>query len=310
MQRRILALIVLVVAVVAFSTAFYELNKPTPPQKTKGITILASFYPLYDFAKNVAEDRANVSILVPETLDVHEFDPTPSDVQRVATADVLIINGAGLEPWEPRLVSAVNKANLIVIDTSVGINLIPVSSEFQHGNQTIDPHIWLDPLNAKIQVANIAKGLEKADPTNADYYASNAAAYEAKLDALNAEIAANTTNTKTRIFITFHEAFAYFARQYNLTQVPIQGPFEEEPTPTDIQNVVNAINQYHLRYVGYESLENPAISQAIGGQTNATLILMNPIEGLTAADKAAGRDYIALMRLSTQNIVKALNNVG
>jgi zinc transport system substrate-binding protein len=119
-----------------------------------------------------------------------------------------------------------------------------------------------------------------------------------------------TTNVKTRYFVTFHEAFAYFAKEYNLTQIPIAGPFQEEPTANDIQNVINAINQYHLLYVGYESLENPAVSDSISKQTNATLILMNPIEGLTAEDKAAGKDFLILMQENLSNIALALNNIG
>jgi zinc transport system substrate-binding protein len=115
---------------------------------------------------------------------------------------------------------------------------------------------------------------------------------------------------KTIYFVTFHEAFAYFAREYNLTQIPIAGPFEEEPTPGDIQKVIDAIHQHQLHYVGYESLENNAISQAISSETNATLILMNPIEGLTEQDQVAGKTYLTLMQEDMANILLALNNVG
>ena len=127
---------------------------------------------------------------------------------------------------------------------------------------------------------------------------------------MNTEAINATTNTATNTFVTFHEAFAYFAKQYNVTQLSILGPFEEEPTPTDIQNVITAINQNHLKYVGYESLENPAISQSISTQTNATLINMNPIEGLTAQEKANGDNYISLMKQDIANIHLALSTVG
>ncbi|MGD0802944.1 MAG: zinc ABC transporter substrate-binding protein [Candidatus Bathyarchaeia archaeon] len=298
------------VAIVAIAISAYALTSAEQPQpKERGLTILTTFYPLYDFASNVAGNRANVSILVPETVDVHNFEPTPSDIEKVATADILIINGAGLEPWVPRLLAAIDRPSLIVVDTSQGINLLPVPPEFQRQGQTIDPHIWLDPTRARQQVENIATALMGADPGNAAYYRSNADTYEAKLDALDAQILSEVSTTKTKYFVTFHEAFAYFASRYNLTQIPIQGPFQEEPTPSDIQGVVSAIKQYHLRYVGYESLENTAIPQAISGQTNATLILMNPIEGLTPTDLVTGKDYIALMRDDANNITVALNNV-
>jgi len=309
-MRLRVAAAVSVVVIVAFAISAYALISAEQPQPQKrGLTVLATFYPLYDFASNVAGDRANVSILVPGTVDIHSFEPTPSDIEKVATADVLIINGAGLEPWVPRLLAAIDRPNLRVVDTSQGVNLLPVPPEFQRQGRTIDPHIWLDPTRTRQQVENIAEALMGADPANAAYFRSNANTYEAKLDALDAEIKGEIGAAKTVYFVTFHEAFAYFASRYNLTQIPIQGPFQEEPTPSDIQSVVSAIKQYNLRYVGYESLENQAIPEAISRQTNATLIPMDPIEGLTPADLAAGRDYIALMLENAQNITVALNNV-
>jgi len=310
-MRPKMAAVVAVVVIAAVAISAYALLQNNQPQpQTKSLNILATFYPLYDFTSNVAGNRASVSILVPETVDVHAFEPTPSDINKAVSADVIIYNGAGLEPWMPSLLAAVNKPTLKAVDTSQGIDLLPVAAEFQRQGRTIDPHLWLDPTQAKKQVENIAQALMQADPENAAYYRSNADAYEAKLNALDAQIAGEVRAPKTRVFVTFHEAFAYFARRYNLTQIPTQGPFQEEPTPSDIQNVVSTIKQYKLHYVGYESLENPAIPQAVSSQTNATLILMDPIEGLTPADLAAGKDYIALMRDDAQNIAVALNNVG
>jgi zinc transport system substrate-binding protein len=286
----------------------YLSNRLRPSSST--LKVLATFYPLYDFAQNVGGNKTDVSILVPETVDVHDFEPTPSSVAEVAGADVLIYNGAGLEPWISQIVSASENTKLIQVDTSHGIQLLQVSPEFQRNNQTFDPHIWLDPVLAKQQVNNILQGLIRADSADSQYFTQNAEAYKVKLDTLNSEAVNATTNVATRYFVTFHEAFAYFAKRYDLTQIPIAGPFQEEPTPSDIQNVIDATRQYHLLYVGYESLENPAISQSISRDTNATLILMNPIEGLTAQQKAAGKDYISLMQEDIANIGLALSHIG
>jgi zinc transport system substrate-binding protein len=305
------AIAVLVAVLIAGTvTGIYLLNRPAGNSSNSQLKVLATFYPLYDFAQNVGGDKVNVSILVPETVDVHEFEPTPSSIEEVASADVIVYNGAGLEPWIQQVISAAGNAKLVQVDSSQGIQLLPVPSEFQKNNQTVDPHIWLNPLNAKQQVNNILQGLIKADPADTQYFTQNAQAYEAKLDTLNVLAINATSNTATKYFITFHEAFAYFAQQYNVTQIPIAGPFEEEPTPSDIQNVITANHQYHLLYVGYESLENPAISQSISSQTNAALINMNPIEGLTADQKTAGDNYITLMQQDINNIHLALTHVG
>ncbi len=273
------------------------------------VKVLATFYPVYDFAANVGGNRISLSLLVPKTVDVHEFEPTPQSIQAVANANVLIFSGAGLEPWIPQITAAAGNPGLVLVDSSQGIPLLPVPSQFQKGNRTVDPHIWLDPQLAKQQVTNILNGLIKADPNDQEYFASNAEKYIAKLDALNSEISDVAAHAKTRYFVTFHEAFAYFAKRYNLTQIPISGPFEEEPTPGEISNVVAAINGHHLCYVGYESLENPSISQSIAGQTHATLILMDPIEGLSQSDQAAGKDYLTKMQDNLGSFKLALNSV-
>ena len=302
----------IIIIATAIAAGLYYTNQSAPSGNSK-LNVIATFYPLYDFAQNVGGDKINASILVPETVDVHDFEPTPSDIQSIATADMLIYNGADLEQtWLSSAVAASGNTNLVLVDTSQNITLIPVAQQFQSGNRTVDSHIWLDPVLVKQQINNILQGLIKADPADSQYFTQNAQAYNAKLDTLNSQILAITTspNVKTRYFVTFHEAFAYFAQQYNLTQIPISGPFQEEPTPNDIQNVINAIQQHHLLYVGYESLENPAIPQSISSQTNATLIHMDPIEGLTIEEKAAGKDYISLMQDTVSNIELALDNVG
>jgi zinc transport system substrate-binding protein len=305
----LLAVTLIIIVAVAATAGVYILTQQSTPQTDTKLNVIATFYPLADFAQNVGGDKVTVSILVPETVDVHDFEPTPSSISAVSTADVLIYNGVGLEPWIANIVTASDNPDLIQVDTSQGITLMPVMQQFQNNDMTYDPHIWLNPVDAQQQVRNILKGLIQVDPANSEYFTQNANTYIAKLDALNQQAINATSNTATSRFVTFHEAFVYFANQYNITQVPILGPFEEEPSASDIQNVIDAIHQYGLRYVGYESLENPAISQSIGTQTNATLIEMNPIEGLTDEQKTAGDNYITLMQRNIENIHLALTNI-
>jgi zinc transport system substrate-binding protein len=309
-RRDVVALVGGLLIVVVAISAFYASNMGAPAASTTTgrIKVLASFYPVYDFANNVGGSRIDLLLLVPETDDVHSFEPRPSSIQNVATANVLIYSGAGLEPWIPQIVAAADNPRLIVVDSSQGIPLLPVPPRFQKDNRAFDPHIWLDPVLAKQQVMNILQGLIRADPADQGYFTSNAQAYTAKLDNLNSEILQATSNVKTRYFITFHEAFAYFAKKYNLTQIPITGPFEEEPSPSDIQTVITAIQQNHLCYVGYESLENPSVSQSVASQTHATLVLMDPIEGLSQADQAVGKTYLIKMQDNLAVFVLALNH--
>ena len=310
-KPRLVRVVVVVGVIVAVAlAAIYTAVTFKPAASSSGLTVLATFYPVYEFARAVGGDKANVSLLVPMTLDVHEFDPTPSSVQAVAQARVLVYNGAGLEPWIPSLIASADNPHLVLVDSSANLSLLPVPPEFQKGNETVDPHVWLDPVLAKQQVANILDGLIRADPADAATFTANAQAYDAKLDLLNEEALNVSANPATRYFVTFHEAFAYFAKEYNLTQIPIAGPFEEDPTPGDIQNVIDAVHTYHLCYVGYESLSNPSISSSIASYTNATLILLDPIEGLSQADQALGKTYLTKMQDDLANFALALNHVG
>jgi zinc transport system substrate-binding protein len=304
---RNLAIAAILIALVSAGTYIAVTYRPAP---RTGVTALTTFFPVYEHTRNIAGDRITVTLLVPMTLDVHSFDPTPSSIQAVATANLLIYGGAGLEPWIPAIVTAAGNAHLTLVDSSKNLSLLDVPPQFQKGGRTIDPHIWLDPIRAKQQVANILEGLIKVDPADATYFTRNAQNYSAKLDLLNSQAINLTANPKTRHFVTFHEAFAYFSIRYNLDQIPIAGPFEEDPTPSEIQGVINATKRYHLCYVGYESLSNPAIAQSIASQTNATLIRLDPIEGLSLEDQTLGKTYLIKMDELLTQLDLMLNHVG
>jgi len=275
------------------------------------LKVLTTFFPLQNWAAAVGGERANVSLLVPVGIDVHEFEPSPAAIQAISEADILILNGAGLEPWATDAVTAASNSRLVVVDCSKGINLIQVPPQFQVGGRTIDPHIWNDPVDAIVMVKNILAGFNQADPSDASYFSDNELAYDNSLQVLNQEFTdLSSSQLATRSFVTFHTAWGYLAHRYNLTQIPVFGPFQEEPTPSDIQNVVNIINQNKFCYVGYESLENPAIPQAIATETHATLIPMDPNEGLSQQQQAVGETYLTMMQMMLVMLNLALTHVG
>jgi zinc transport system substrate-binding protein len=275
-----------------------------------GLRVLATFFPVYDDAIDVLGDKGNVTLLVPFSVDVHEFEPTASSIQLVGRADVLVYNGAGLEPWISQLVQAAGNSKLVLVDSSAGLPLINVPGEYQKGNRTIDPHVWEDPVLAQMQVKNIRQGLIKADPGNAQYFTNNANALNAKFQFMDQELRTGTSNVATRTFVSFHEAFGYLAKEYNLVQVPLAGPFEEEPTPSDISKAIAAINQNHLCVCFAESLENPAPIQAVAAQTHAHVWILDPIEGLSDAQANAGVTYLVMMQQNIYTLLQALNQAN
>jgi zinc transport system substrate-binding protein len=275
-----------------------------------GLKVLATFFPVYDDAIDVLGDKGNVTLLVPFSVDVHRFEPTPGSIQLVQQADVLVYNGAGLEPWIPQIVAAAGNSRLIQVNSSEGLPLIPVPSEYQKNNRTIDPHVWNDPVLAQMQVKNILQGLIKADPGDEPYFTANADALIAKFQYMDQELRTGTANVATRTFVSFHEAFGYLAKEYNLVEVPLAGPFEEEPTPSDISKAVAAINQNHLCVCFAESLENPAPIEAVAAQTHAHVWILDPIEGLSASDANAGVTYFVMMQQNIYTLLQALNQAN
>ena len=277
---------------------------------SNGLKVLATFLPVYDDAIDVLGEKGSVTLLVPFSVDVHDFEPTPSSISLVQQADVLVYNGAGLEPWIPQLVASAGNSRLIQVNASGGLPLVPVPSEYQKHNRTIDPHVWNDPVLAQMQVKNILQGLIKADPSNAPYFTANANALIAQFQFMDQELRDGTAHVATRTFVSFHEAFGYLAKEYNLLEVPVAGPFEEEPTPSDISKAVAAINQNHLCVCFAESLENPAPIQAVAAQTHAHVWILDPIEGLSASDANAGVTYVVKMQQNIYTLLQALNQAN
>ena len=168
--------IMIVIPLSGYTLWVSEQNKETVQHVSEQHKILVSFYPIYKFTKAVGGEKVDVSVIIPSGVEPHDWEPTVQDIENLKKAKMVIINGAGLESWISKLVSA--NPDITVIDSSKNIPLL----QKDEGKNMTDPHIWLDPVLVKTQIQNIADGLIKTDPENADYYQQNANQYKAKLD--------------------------------------------------------------------------------------------------------------------------------
>ena len=184
---------------------------------TDRVLVAVSIAPLAGFARQVGGDHVQVITLVPPGASPHTYELTPAQAEQVARANMLVLNGVGLEYWADKLVDSTGNPNLIVVDTSKGIEIVEGEAEGSSGN----PHIWLDPQNAIIQVEHIRAALLRVDPAHADDYRANAKRYNAELWALDQEIANEVATWSNRQFISFHPAWVYFARRYGLEQATV-----------------------------------------------------------------------------------------
>ena len=243
------------------------------------LQVISSFYPLHEFSQKIGKEKIDAKLLVPVGVEPHDWEPTIKDVQQIQKSDLIIINGIGFENWVDKL-SEMNYQGTIV-DTSNGIikNTNKESSIQEHSDEFRDPHIWLNPVFAKIQVKNIADAFSNSDPENRQYFQENAANYISELDLLDSQIRNELIDCK-HDFIAFHDAFSYFADEYNLTQHTVLSSYvpHAEPTAQTLENVINKANQLNLKIIFTEETADPKTSQVIANEIGGKILVLSPLE--------------------------------
>ena len=269
---------------------------PVSPAATARPLVVTSFFTLWDFTRQVAGERAEVVSLVPPGVEPHDWEPSPQDVVQARKARLFVYNGAGFEQGADRLLKEIAGSGALPVNTTGGLPLADG-----------DPHVWLDPVLAQAQVDAISAGLTQADPEGRAGYGERATAYKAKLAALHADFEAGLRECARRDVVTSHAAFAYLTRRYRLNQVPVLGIApESEPSPADLARLVRFARKADVRYIFFETLVSPKLAETLAREVGAKTLVLNPIEGLTKTEAAAGKDYLALMRENLANLRTAL----
>jgi zinc transport system substrate-binding protein len=281
------------------AAACQEAPAPPPPGKP---LVVASFYPMYEFSRQVAGDRAEVVSLVPPGVEPHDWEPSPQKLVEVQNARLLVYNGAGFEPWVDKLLHDVTGKRIIVIETTRGLDLIPATAEGGAKNGG-DPHVWLDPVLAQSQVEAIRAGLAQGDPANKAAYDDQARAFRARLAALDAAFQTGLRDCEHRDIVVSHAAFAYLARRYRLTQVAVMGLApESEPSPAELAAIANLARRRKVAYIFFETLVSSRLAETLAREIGAKTLVLNPIEGLTKEEAATGKGYVDLMEANLQSL--------
>ena len=232
-----LLLLVLSVALVGCGSGTKTADQPADKKAAEPFRIVTSFYPMYVAAINITDGIDGVEVhnmTKPQTGCLHDYQLMTEDMKTLENADAFIINGAGMEDFMDKVTEQQKK--LKVINASRGIELI-------HDEEGDNPHVWLSVTDAIQQVRNIADQLKEADPAHADAYEKNAAAYIEKLTALKTEMHAALDNVPHKDIVTFHEAFPYFAKEFNFNIIGvIEREPGTEPTPTELQETIEQVN--------------------------------------------------------------------
>ena len=287
-------------------------------QSNEKLQVVASFYPMYDFAQKIGGDRVEAANLVPAGTEPHDWEPSTDDMKTISSADVLVANGAGMEHWLDDVASSADSKDLTVVTASDGINLLEAAEEDEdeaadeHGNasegSSTDPHVWLAPENAKQEMSNIRDAFVKADPDGADEYNANFDKYAAELDQLDSDYKNQLANTKSKDLVVSHQAFGYLCQAYGLNQVPIEGlEADSEPDAKTMANIIDFVKKNNVKVIFGEELVSQKTAQAIADATGAQCEVLNPIEGLTDEQLSQGEDYFSVMRSNLDELVKALS---
>ncbi|SFF48084.1 zinc transport system substrate-binding protein [Paenibacillus algorifonticola] len=312
--------------------------------EAKKLQVVTTFYPMYEFSKQVGGEYADVTALIPAGTEPHDWEPSAKDMAVLKEADVFVYNGI-VEGWAEQALDSAANEKRIVVEASSSIELAEGGEdEHAHGEEahsdadaehdhaaeheeaeheeaeheeaghehdhehSLDPHVWLSPKLAQAEVAAIQEAFAKADPAHADSYKANADAYIAKLKELDDAYKAGLAGMKRTEFVTQHAAFGYLAREYGLTQVPISGLSpDQEPSPEQMAEIVKLAKEQQIKTIFFETLVDPKIASTIASEIGAKTAVLNPLEGLTEEETADGLDYIGVMKNNLEALRLALN---
>jgi ABC-type Zn uptake system ZnuABC Zn-binding protein ZnuA len=301
-------------ALVAIATLGAAFAQSPSPEKLQVVT---SFLPIQSHTLAIVGDKADVKQLLGKDTGPHDFQLSPADVKTLSDADLLIINGAGIEEWLGELIKKSGNKNLVVVDTSKGIKLVESPEEIEIGHDHThvldrehshshgdgaNPHIWLDPVIAKKQAANIAAALQKADPSNASAYAENGKAYEAKLATLDSDYRSTLAPLPNKNLVTFHDAFPYLAARYKLNYVGAISEFpEKDPTPKQLAALVDKIRSLKVGVLFAENGYAPGLLKKIAAETGAKVSELDTLE----VGQGTATAYLDRMGANLESLRKA-----
>ncbi len=328
MYKKVALIVFLVLALaLAAAAAVHYRTEPKPIGPAK-LSVSASFYPLAYLAEQVGGDKVTVTSVIPNGLEPHDFEPTPQNVIALRSAKAFIYNGNGLDTWAERLRPELEDAGVTVVAASQAVTALSTleesiivgaeesgheeegevhEDEVHEDHGAFDPHIWLDPIRAR-QISELIRDTYIAlDPVNADYYRTRSAEVATRLGVLHDEYEKKLANCSTRNVVVSHDAFNYLAKRYNLTMQAIAGLSPDaEPSIKRLAELTDFVKKEKVSTIFFETLVSKNLANTLAKETGVVTAVLNPIEGLTADDLAANRNYETIMHDNLQALSQAL----
>lgn len=308
MQKGLLLLGTVVLSVLLTACGGQEKKEASSNEK---IQVMTTFYPMYEFTKQVVGDKGDIELLIPAGTEPHDFEPSAKDLAKISDSDVFVYNSPELETWTDNLTDTIDTKQTKIIQASKDIKLMEgteheheeahdhdTQEHEEHGHShELDPHVWLDPALAIKEVETIRDQLSKKYPDDKAAFEKNAASYIDELKKLDEEFQTAFKDAKNKTFVTQHAAFGYLANQYGLTQEAIAGISpDQEPSPSRLSELKHYVDDNQVKVIYFEENASSKVAETLSKETGVKLEVLNPLESLTDKQIKDGEDYLSVMR--------------
>ena len=317
MKRTVMLLIL---AMAAMGTVVLAGCSREVQKASSKLQVVTTLFPLYDFARIIGGERAEVTMLLPPGMEPHSFEPKPNDVIRISKAGLFIYTNPYMEPWAATIIKGIDRQQLRVVNAGQGVSFVKALAEDGHDHEGhgshgaeehadgMDPHIWLDFANAGLIVNNILAGFVAADPAHARLYQDNADKLNTRLADLDQRYRDGLSSCSTRVFLHGgHYTFGYLARRYGLEYHSLSGiSSESEPSAAKMVAMVRQIRSSGVHYLFAEELLSPRLTETLANEAGVAVLKLHGAHNLGKDDVQRGVSFFGLMELNLINLQKGL----
>ena len=287
-----------------------------------GLQVVTTLFPLYDFARTIAGDKAQVTMLLPPGVEPHTFEPKPEDMIRISHAGLFVYTSKYMEPWAEKIITGIDSKTLRVVNAGERVTYRAGGGDdehghghehgHEHGQKGMDPHVWLDFTNAALMVDAILDGFVAADPGHAPEYRRNAETLKTRLAALDKRYRSELSSCSTRKLLHGgHYTFGYLARRYDLEYHALSGiSSDSEPSAERMAGLVREIRSSGAKYLFAEELLSPRLTETLAQEAGVGVLMLHGAHNLSRDDLSRNVSFFDLMERNLQQLQKGLQCRG
>lgn len=284
------------------------------------INVTTTIYPIYSIAKEVGAKKIELKNIIPFGVEAHSFDPTAKDMATISKTNLFISSGDMMEPWKNKIVSSL-KIESKVFDMSKHVNLIEIEEKnhdkYDHeknhkheynNNSNIDPHYWVSLNNYILMTKAITQLFIEKDPENRDVYKENSDKYLQKIEDLKMKYDISLNSCKNKKILVNHNAFGYFANEYDVKQYSISGLTpESKPSAKVVSELINLVKNEKINTVFFEEFASPKVAQTIAKAANVKIDTLRPAENISKIENEKGYGYLEIMEDNLEKLKFAMD---